>query len=500
MSVLKKLAGETAWYGVSTILGRLLNYLLVPLHTAVFARPAELAIIVKLYAIIAFLNIIYTYGLETAYFRFATKYDEKDYFNASLSAILLSSLFFSGILLLFAPPLAVFLGAPGQGKLITWTAFILAIDALVAIPFARLRLQKKPRQFALAKIINIGLNVGLNVFFLWFCKRIYEGQLLPEFKPLIATIYNPELGVGYIVFANLLANASLLLLLRGSFAGFRFTLQKTQLQSLLQYGYPILIMGLAGTVNLMFDRLMLERLLPEGFYPGRTSEDALGIYGNCYKLSIFISLAVQAFKYAAEPFFFSRAEDKNAPGVFADVMKWFVIVCGVIWLAVSVNLDIIGNVFLRSSIYREGLAVVPVLLLANLFLGVYYNLSVWFKLTDRTYFGTWITFMGAAVVVAGNLLLIPAIGYMGCAVAFLLSCVTMTAVCYALGNKYFPVPYHVKSALFYLGSAAALIFIASQVSIENQVLATGFHLVLCVIYLLAIFLMEKPRFSRPKTA
>jgi O-antigen/teichoic acid export membrane protein len=369
----------------------------------------------------------------------------------------------------------------------------------VAIPFARLRLEKKAKQFALARIINILLTVFLNIFFLIICKDIYAGRYLIGLQPLISLIYYPSLGIGYIVLSNLIANAAFFILLYRSFAIFRFRFDKQMIQSMWIYSYPILIMSLAGTTNLMTDRILLESLLPEGFYPGKTSSEALGIYAACYKLSIFMTLAIQAFRYAAEPFFFSQAEDKNAPGLFANVTKWFIIVCVVIWLGVSVNLDLIG-LFLRGKEYREGLAVVPILLLANLFLGVYYNLSVWFKLTDRTYYGTYITLTGAAITVTGNFMLIPVMGYMGCAITFLFSCLVMTVLCYVLGNKYYPVPYDVKSAAIYIMAAGLLIYLAFSVSFENQVVATAFHLLLCLVFAAIVFVLEKPQLRMSKVS
>lgn len=497
MSVLKKLAGETALYGVSSILGRLLGYVLVPIHTAIFA-PTEYAVFVKLYAYVAFLNIIYTYGLETAYFRFATKSKDADYYNTALSSIVLSSAFLSGLVILFSSEIAAALGYPGRGLLISWLAVIVAIDAIVAIPFAKLRLEKKAKQFAFARVANIALNVLLNVFFLVFCQNIYEGEYLQSLQPIVAAFYDPSLGVGYIILANLIANAFFFAFLYRSFASFRFRLHTKMLQSMWVYGYPILLMGLAGTTNLMTDRILLEKLLPENFYPDKTPAEALGIYGACYKLSIFMSLAIQSFRYAAEPFFFSQAEDKNSPGMFADVMKWFIIVCAIIWLAVSVNLDLLG-IILQKPVYREGLAVVPILLLANLFLGVYYNLSIWFKLSDRTQFGTWITLVGAGITVVLNILLIPIIGYMGCAITFLLSTLVMAGICYGFGQKYYPIPYHLTSAFVYIGSAALLIYTAFLFPIENQVLATAFHLFLCLVYLVLILMLEKPHLRLRKT-
>jgi O-antigen/teichoic acid export membrane protein len=495
MSVLKKLAGETALYGVSSILGRLLNYLLVPLHTAVFADPSELAITVKLFAYVALLNVVYTYGMETAFFRFASRSDQPEkYYNVALTAIIITSTFFSLLIIAFATPIASYIGYPGTENLIIWLALILAIDAVVAIPFARLRLEKKPKQFVFARMANIFINVALNFFFLWFCRGVYEGEFLVSLQPAVNVLYNPALGVGYIILANLIANLAFFPLLGSLFTRFRFVLDRQTITTMWRYGYPILIVGLAGTVNLMFDRIFLSRLLPDGFYPNRTAEDALGIYGQCYKLSIFMSLAIQAFRYAAEPFFFSQSNNKNAPGVFADVTKWFIIVCAVIWLGVSVNLDWLGPLFLRKRVYWEGLAVVPVLLLGNLFLGVYYNISAWFKLTDRTQYGTYLTFAGAAITVIGNISLIPVLGYMGCAIAFAVSCVVMTGLCYLLGQKYYPVPYRLKSALGYIGGAGLLITLSYVLEIPHPVIRIGFHGLLCVIFLLAILLIEKPSF------
>lgn len=493
MSTLKKLASETALYGLSSILGRLIGYFLVFLHTAVFTRPGEMAVQVQLYALAGILNVVYTYGLETAFFRYAGRDPDQRrwYFNLTLTALLGSSLLFSGALVLAAEPLADLLGAPDQARLVRWLAVILAIDAVVVIPFARLRLEKRAKKFVAVRLANIGLNVGLNFYFLWFCKGVYDGRFFPELRGFWLTDYDPSLGVGYIFLANLLANLAFFPLLWREFRDWRPTFDGPMLQQLVRYSYPLLLMGLAGTANLVIDRLMLEPLLPPGFYPNRTSADAVGIYGNCYKLAIFMNLAVQAFRYAADPFFFSKAEDKNAPQVFARVMKAFVIVCVLIWLGVCLNLDWLGRFFLRSPAYREGLVVVPFLLLANLFLGVYYNLSVWFKLTDRTQFGTLLTVLGLGLTVLGNVLLIPVLGYLGCALTFLFSCFVMTAVCYQLGEKYYPVPYDLRSAFAYIGSAGLLIWAASLVEIQNLWVAVPLHALLFGLYALGVLVAER---------
>ena len=492
MGALKKLASDTALYGVSSILGRVIGYLLVPLHTAVFG-PGPLAEQVTYFLWVALLNVIYVFGMETTFFRFASREKDRfqEFYNLSVTAILTVSVVGSGLIILFSSSIAESFGYPGRGQLVSWLAIIMVIDAMVAIPYARIRLEKKPRKFVIIRVSNILLNVGLNFYFLWFCRNIHEGHFLGFLRGTWLFNYNPELGVGYIVFANLIANLATIPMLWTEFRDFRFRWDWKAFKPMWIYAYPILILGLAGNFNQLFDRLVLERWLPEGFYPGRTSKEALGIYGNVYKLSIFMSLVIQSFRYAAEPFFFSKAEDKNAPSVFADVMKWFVIISVLIWVAVSINLDLVAQLFLRRKEYWEGLEVVPVLLLANLFLGIYYNLTVWFKLSDKTQYGTLLTFIGAAVTLLANFVLIPFLGYMGCAIAFAVSCFVMMVTCYVLGEKYYPIPYHVSSAVGYLLAGGVLILVSSLVSIENLGLSVLVHALLLIGFLFGILLKEQ---------
>jgi O-antigen/teichoic acid export membrane protein len=489
MSVLKKLASETASYGISTILGRSLNFLLVFIHTAAF-MPGELGINVKLYSYVAVANIIYTYGMETAFFRFAPENKAK-YYNIIQSAIIISSVIFSGILIIFSSSIVGYLGYPNKETFLIWLALIIAIDAITAIPFARLRLEKQTRRFVTAKIINILINVSLNVFFLLILKKISEGDYLTSLQSLANKLYNPKIGAGYIFLANLIANATFFYFLRPEFREFKFQFDRTEFRKLWVYAYPIMIMVMASTFNMVFDRMLLERLLPEGFYPNLTSQEALGIYGNVYKLSIFMSLATQAFRYAAEPFFLSKTDDKNSPETLAEVTKWFLITCIFIWLGVCLNLDWLKVLFLRRAIYWEGIMVVPVLLLANLFLGVYYNISVWFKLNKKTYFGTLITFIGLAITIIFNIILIPRIGYMGCAIAFLISCFSMTALCYYFGQRYYPVPYKIISAVGYIISAGLLIYFAMQIKLDNLWLSIPYHLLLLLLYTAGVVIVER---------
>lgn len=495
MSAFKKLASDTALYGVSTILGRMLNFILVPLQTYVFRQPGEMASNVELYSWVAILLAVYTLGLETAFFRFAARRPEEraKVFSETLSIVGFVSLLFTALIILLTPQVVVWLNYPGQENFVIWIALIVAIDAIMAIPFARLRVENKARQFVRAKILNIFITVGLNVFFLIFCRDIYQGKYLVALKPVIDLIYYPSIGPGYIILANLLGNATYFLVLRDAFSGFQFRLKAGEVKTMLAYSFPIMLTGLAGLVNTMTDRLFLQHWLPAGFYPGVTAKDALGIYGNCLKLSVFMALVIQSFKFAADPFFFSRAEDKNSPRLLADVTKWFIIVCVLIWVAVSLNLDVIG--LLLSKRYRPGLPVVPLLLLANLFLGVYYNISFWFKLSDKTNYGTFITVIGMSVTIWLNYLLIPQIGYMGCAVAFLASSMVMTALCYILGDKYYPVPYNLKSALGYIAGASVLIYASTLVTISNLWIAVPYHLALFSLFAGVIVLVEWSTFA-----
>lgn len=492
MGVLKKLASDTALYGVSSILGRVIGYLLVPLHTAVFG-PGPLAEQVTYFLWVALLNVIYVFGMETTFFRFASREKDRfqEFYNLSITAILTVSCIGSGMIILLSSSIAEEFGYPGRGQLVSWLAIIMIIDAVVAIPYARIRLEKRPRKFVAIRVSNILLNVGLNFYFLWFCRNIHEGNFLPFLKGTWFFNYNPALGVGYIVFANLIANLATIPMLWGELRDFRFRWDWNAFKPMWIYAYPILILGLAGNFNQLFDRLVLERWLPEGFYPGHTSKEALGIYGNVYKLSIFMSLVIQSFRYAAEPFFFSKAEDKNAPSVFADVMKWFVIVSVLIWVVVSLNLDVVAHLFLRRKEYWEGLPVVPVLLLANLFLGVYYNLTVWFKLSDKTQYGTLLTFIGAAVTLVANFALIPWLGYMGCAIAFALSCLVMMVACYVLGDKYYPIPYHVTSAVGYIGVGGLLIGLSSLYTFSNLFVSALVHGLFVLVFLVGILVVEQ---------
>jgi O-antigen/teichoic acid export membrane protein len=364
---------------------------------------------------------------------------------------------------------------PGHSGLVLWLCAIMFIDAVVSIPFARLRLQKKAIQFALFRITNVVILIGLNVYFL-------------------KLVYDPAIGIRYVFLANLIANAAYLLFFFKLLISWRPAYDPIMTPKVTTYAYPIMITGLAGMTNEMFSRLTLDWWLPKNFYPGKTSEYALGIFGACYKFGMFMNLAVTAFRYAAEPFFFSNAADKQSPELFAKVNYYFVIVCCTILLGVSLNLDIV-KYFLRSPLYWEGLPIVPILLLAYLFLGVYYNLSVWFKLTDKTYYGTFIAAGGAIFTIAGNYILIPVAGYVGSTWVTLLCYFLMTATSYYLGRKFYPIPYDIGRTMAYIVGTTLLVYAANLLTFDSPWIATLYHTGVIALYLLAVYLVEKKDFK-----
>jgi len=490
MNPLKRLAGETAIYGISSIVGRVLNYLLVPLYTTVF-QAGEYGVITKLYAYAAFLNIVYTYGMETAFFRFASKGDVRSTYQQCSSIILLTSTIFSVALILGAQSISDYLGIPHQKHLVQFLAGILFIDAVSAIPFARLRLENKALTFAMARIGAIIFTISLNLIFLWLPHLIYHKGLLRSLEPVVTQFINPEFGIGYVFLSNLLGNALILFILGKYFFQIVPGFSWQKIRPLLLYGLPLFLMGLAGIANEQADKLMIPALLPENFYPGKTSLEALGIYGASFKLSIFMLLAIQAFRYAGEPFFFSNADKKDAPELFAKVMYYFVVVCVFILLSVSLNVDILGKIFLRQASYREALYLVPILLFGKLLFGIYINLSVWFKLVDKTLAGTYISIFGALITLAVNWLLIPLIGYTGSAITSVICYGIMSLICWLWGKKYFPIPYRWGSILGHLVMGMTLIYTIEVLRPESNLVNFMINTLIPLAYLLVTVVLEK---------
>ncbi len=489
MNSLKKLAGQTALYGVSSILGRILNYALVPLHTDVFKDTAQFGALTELYTYVAFLNIIYTFGMETAYFRFVSRSkdleDGHKVYNAAFTFVFSISLLLSALIAFRADGIASLLGYPDSGNIIVWLSAILFTDAIVAIPYARLRIENKAALFASTRVSAIVLTVLLNLFFLLLLPRIHT------MNPVLDAMYVPDLGIGYVFLANLIGNAIIPVILWRYLLEVKIDINWRVFKPMLVYAFPILIMGLGGMVNENVEKLLLNDLLPENFYPDKTPQEALGVYGACFKLSIFMMLAIQAFRYAGEPFFFSKSEDKDAPKLFATVMHYFNILSIIILVGVSLNLELVGTIFLRSQQYRDALWIVPFLLVAKLLYGIYMNLTVWFKLSDKTQYGTVFSLIGAAITIGGNILLIPVLGYFGSALASIACYLVMTGLCYYYGQKYYPIPYNFKPTFLYMAVAIALIYLTFKLQIPGFAVRTAVNIGITLLFVGAVFFIEK---------
>jgi O-antigen/teichoic acid export membrane protein len=492
LSKVRQLASHTAIYGVSTILGRLLNYLLVPLHTYLF-EPSSYGVVGELYAYITFLNIVYLLGMETGFFHFANhRADSQRVYASAFFTLTTASILFSGTALLLNKPLATLLAYPDHPEYIAAIAGILALDTIAAIPFARLRLQEKALTFSIVKVSNIGINIAFNLFWLLLCPWILKQPGLSGIHYLVEAVYDPSIGVGYVFFANLMASGLTLVFLLPQLKAFRWEVDFKLIKQMLVYALPLVAVGVAGMVNETIDRILLRHWLP---YDTETNLAKVGVYSACYKLSIFMTLVVQAFRYAAEPLFFAESKKSDNPGRFyADVMTVFVAFGGLIFLGVTGYLNLLK--YLIDPAYHTGLHVVPILLLANLFLGMYFNLSIWYKLTERNQMGAVIAFIGAGVTILLNLLLIPDIGYTGSALATLASYGVMVGISYGLSRKYYAIPYDLKKISFYISLAIA--FFAVGWVFEHKVLASwGWASILLKTGLIGIYAgifayLEKP--------
>jgi O-antigen/teichoic acid export membrane protein len=482
LNALKRLASQTAVYGVSSILGRFLNYLLVPLLTYTFA-PAEYGVVAEFYAYMGFLAVLLVFGLETGYFRFRSggEHPPAVVYGTVVRFLILANGAFLIAMLVFSQPLADLLRHPDHPELIWWTAAILALDSIGAAAFARLRAEERALRFAVIKLIEIGANIGLALFFILLCRQAFESD--PQ--SLVGRWWNPAIGVGYVFIANLAASGLKLVLLapqlKDGLRGFDGDL----FRRMIRYSLPMVIIGLAGIVNEMLDRAALKYLLP---YDNETNMAQLGIYSACFKLSILMTLFIQAFRYAGEPFFFAYAKEADARRTYAVVLNWFVIFCVFIFLLVTLFLDLFQ--YFVGSAYREGLHVVPVLLLANLLLGIYVNLSIWYKLTDRTLLGSTVSIGGAVITVVLLLSLVPRFGFEGAAWAHLACYGFMVAVSYLLGRRYYPVPYDLLRVGGYLALGLALygasLLLVDRLDLNALVVGAG----LMVLFLALVYWID----------
>ena len=493
MSILKKLAGQTAIYGSSSIIGRFLNFLLTPLYAVQFSNM-QYGIITEMYAYVAFLVIFLTYGMETSYFRFSSegKFNKNTVYANTLYSLITTSTFFIIVISVFSQPIAEWLKYPNHSEYIIWFAIIVGLDAISSIPLAKLRSEYRAKKFALVNFANVGVNIGLNLFFLLYCKENYAAG---NSNWIIEHLYNDNIGVGYVFISNLISSIIKFLLLVPEM-NFNGRFQWSLLKEMLSYSYPMLFVGLAYVVNETLDRAMLKSILYEQHIANGFSEELAvskaqiqnGIYGANYKITMIVSMFIQAFRYASEPFFFNNESQKNSKEIIAKIMNYFVIILVFIFLIITLYLHIF-KYFIPDPQYWTGLQVVPILLCANIFLGIYTTLSMWYKLTKQTKYGAYISGMGAIITFSINLTFIPTYGYIASAYATLFCYASMMIISYLLGQKFYPVPYDLKKLFFYFGLGALIYFISSYFIPFNPLKNFGIFEYVCNSLLILVFII-----------
>lgn len=479
---IRKLLGQTAVYGLSSIVGRLLNYLLVPLYTYVFADPSDYGVVSELYAWVAFLVVFLTFGMETAFFRFLQNHPDKSsvFRNAFLTVIGLNSIFFA-LLLYFNQGIADLMLFSDHNEYIVLLGAIVCVDAVTALPLAKLRADEKAIKFAGIQLASIGVNIGLNLLL-----------MLYAFDP-----ERPEEGVLFILFANLCASLIRPLLLYHHFLTIRLHVDWALIKQMLWYAFPLVIAGFAGIVNETIDRILLKHIL----YDGSThdslhyAETQVGIYSACYKLAMLVTILLQAYRYAAEPFFFSQSQQEDKNKVYVRVMNFFIATVAVVFLVVSLNIDIF-KLFIRNDSYYVGLGVVPILLMANVFLGIYYNQSIWYKLSGQTKFGAYIAIGGAGLTILINVLFIPVYGYYACAWATCIVYAVQMIASYMLGQRYFPIPYNLRKFALYVGGALFLYGFTIFLDIDSSTTRFIVHNMIIVFFIGMVYYLEKSNFKR----
>lgn len=441
---MKILAKETAIYGVSSIVGKFLNWLLVPLYTYVLQQQSDYGIVTNLYAWTALLLVILTYGMETGFFRFANKEGENSQtvYSTSLIALFTTSLLFALACVIWRIPIANALGYPTHSEFIALLGIVVAMDAFASIPFAYLRYKKRPLQFAILKLLFVFLNIALNLFFLVLCPKIQDWTI-------ISSWYNPDYGVGYVFVANIMATAiQTLCLLPSIIEGFRNepkaidqeprTIFSWQLlRQMLRYSLPLLVLGVCGIMNQTLDRILFPF-----FYDGADAQAQLGIYGACFKVAMVMMMFTQAFRYAYEPFVFAKHKDKKSVEAYADAMKYYIIFSYMILLGMIFYLDLLK--FIIAPSYWEGLKVVPVVLWTYIFQGVYFNLSFWYKLTDKTQWGAYFSIIGVVITFALQAIFVPRIGYMASASSSTVCYLVIMLLSYFVGRKHLEIPYDIR--------------------------------------------------------
>ena len=473
MASLKSLAKDTAIYGMSSILGRFLNYLLVPLYTAkLSAASGGYGIITNVYAYTALLLVILTYGMETTFFRFANKEGEnpQHVYSTILISVAVTSALFVALVLLFIRPIASFMGYAQHPSYIWVMAMTVAIDAFQCIPFAYLRQQKKPLKFAALKLLFIVLNIALNILYFAVLPALYA-----QHPDTVGTIYSPTVGAGYAFYINLACTGSITFCFWKEITCVRPVFDTALMRRMLAYSWPILVLGIAGILNQTADKILFPYI-----YKGADAHTQLGIYGAASKIAMIMAMITQAFRYAYEPFVFGKSKDRDNRDTYAKAMKYFIVFTLLAFLCVVGYMHVLRHIIGRD--YWSGLRVVPIVMAAEIMMGVYFNLSFWYKLIDKTIWGAWFSGAGCAVLIAVNVIFVPRYGYMACAWAGFAGYGTAMVLSYVVGQKHYPINYPVREIGVYT-LMAAVIFMAMTLSNSRL----GYGAVVSNTFLLLLF-------------
>ncbi|OXG05619.1 O-antigen/teichoic acid export membrane protein [Flavobacterium araucananum] len=476
MSLYKKLFKQTAIYGLATVLPKMFSFILVPLYTNLLPKTSY-GEITEIFAYMIFFNIILSYGMETVFFRFFnTESDKKNVIETSMVSIFWTTICFLFSALLFRNTISQIFEI--DVEYITFAIWILSFDALVIIPFSKLRANQKAKNYSIIKIGSVAINLILNVFFLKYLPIISS----TDPNGILSNFYFNDFQIGYILLSNIISSLLTFIILLPHYFNLNWKFDFNLWKRMMRYGFPILIAGIAFAINDQFDKILLAKILPKSI-----AESQVGIYAACYKLGLFMVLYRTAYTLGIEPFFFSHASNKNAPQTYALITKYFVIFGSFILLIVIVFVDILKTLMIRDSSYWEAMGVVPLIILANFFLGIYTNLSVWYKLINKTYIGAYISVIGAILTLIINFALIPTMSYYGSAIATLIAYASMMLISYYLGNKYYPIPYDKKKILSYLSISIVFSIISFYCFRENYYIGTS----LLIVYLYIIYRNEK---------
>lgn len=477
MSGFKNLFKQTFIYGLATVLPRMLSFILVPIYTSdgVLSSVAEYGKVSIIFSWFVIFNVLLAYGMETAFFRFYNKEKEPNkVVGTATISLLVSSFGFFVLALLFKDQIAAVTDIkPEYIQLVIW---ILLLDALVIIPFSWLRAKEKSMQYAIVKILNVVVNLGLNIFFLLYLKNWADESAF------LKSLYIPNFEINYIFISNLVASGVTLLLMLSYYFKINYTFDTNLFKRMMVYAMPVLIAGIAFSINETFDRILLDYLLPPDI-----AETKVGMYSACYKIAVFMTLFATAYRLGVEPYFFSHAKTENPQKNYARILEFFVAIGSVMLLAVVVFADVLKPYIVRSEAYWEAMWVVPLILMANLCLGIYHNLSVWYKITDRTKFGAYISVFGALMTLVLNVWLIPIIGFKGSAIATFAAYASMMVLSYYYGQKYYPIPYKLKKMSLYLVVSAAFSVISFYVYRYNLYVGIG----LLALFLILVVQLEK---------